>query len=109
MNFKTWIGISGLQQKKVAEHLKLSPSYLSEIATGKKKATPVIAHLIEQYTKGEVKRHEMLLTQNHKIDNETEFSNLLLDRGSPLTPELITKILCESGYANEINKASKGL
>jgi len=99
MNLKTWIGISGLQQKKVAEHLKLSPSYLSEIVTGKKKATTDIARLIEQYTKGEVKRHEMLLLQKHISDNETEEPNLLLDRGSPLTPELITQVIRESGFA----------
>ena len=99
MNLKTWIGISGLQQKKVAEHLKLSPSYLSEIVTGKKKATTDIARLIEQYTKGEVKRHEMLLLQNHISDNETEEPNLLHDRGSPLTPELIRKVFRESGFA----------
>jgi plasmid maintenance system antidote protein VapI len=98
MNLKTWIGISGLQQKKVAEHLKLSPSYLSEIVTGKKKATTDIARLIEQYTKGEVKRHEILLLQNHISDNETEEPNLLLDRGSPLTPELMKKVFRESGY-----------
>jgi DNA-binding transcriptional regulator YdaS (Cro superfamily) len=98
MNFKTWIGISGLQQKKAAKDLKLSPSYLSEIITGKKKATPDIARSIEQYTKGEVKRHELQFSQNHANDYETEETNLLLDRGSPLTPELIKKVFRESGF-----------
>jgi DNA-binding transcriptional regulator YdaS (Cro superfamily) len=98
MNLKTWIGISGLQQKKVAEHLKLSPSYLSEIVTGKKKATPDIVRQIEQYTKGEVKMHDMLSPQNHTGDFESEAPSQLLDRGSPLTPELITKVLHESCY-----------
>jgi DNA-binding transcriptional regulator YdaS (Cro superfamily) len=98
MNLKTWIGIAGLQQKRVAKDLKLSPSYLSEIITGKKKATPEIARSIEQYTKGEVKRHEMMFSQNQPGNYETAETNLLSDRGSPLTPELIKKVFRESGF-----------
>jgi DNA-binding transcriptional regulator YdaS (Cro superfamily) len=98
MNFKTWIGIAGLRQKKVAKDLKLSPSYLSEIITGKKKATSEIARSIEQYTKGEVKRHEILFSENHADNYETDETDLLPNRGSPLTPELIKKVFRESGF-----------
>jgi DNA-binding transcriptional regulator YdaS (Cro superfamily) len=99
MNFKTWIGISGLQQKEVAKDLDLSPSYLSEIITGKKKATSEIAHSIEQYTKGEVRRNEIML--NQIIDNFGS-GEAILDRGSPLTPELIKMVFRESGYERDL-------
>jgi DNA-binding transcriptional regulator YdaS (Cro superfamily) len=104
MNFKVWIGINGLQQKKVAERLKISPSYLSEIIAGKKMATRGIARRIETLTKGEVSHSDLLslaetLSNGHPSDT---LQNLFLAHGSPLSPELRLDALQASQNIDEL-------
>jgi DNA-binding transcriptional regulator YdaS (Cro superfamily) len=90
MNLKAWIGINGLYQKKVAERLKISPSYLSEIIAGKKTATRGIARRIETLTRGEVSSLDLMNPDEASSNGQPAdtLRNLFLDQGSPLSPEM---------------------
>jgi DNA-binding transcriptional regulator YdaS (Cro superfamily) len=95
MTFKAWIRIMGLHQIKIASDLGLSPSYLSEVMTGKKKVTPDIARRIEEYTHGEVTRLEVLYPKDVEIESSHNghTPDLFALRGSPLTTELRSRVL----------------
>jgi DNA-binding transcriptional regulator YdaS (Cro superfamily) len=85
----------GLPQIKIASDLGLSPSYLSEVMTGKKKVTPDIARRIEEYTNGEVTRLEVLYPQDIELENSNNghTPDLFTLRGSPLTTELRQRVI----------------
>jgi DNA-binding transcriptional regulator YdaS (Cro superfamily) len=95
MTLQSWIRIMGIRQKEMAESLNLSPSYLSEIITGKKKVTPDIARRIEEYSHGEVSRLEVLYPNDgtQLTGLIARSSDLFAVRGSPLTTELRLKVL----------------
>jgi hypothetical protein len=95
MTLQSWIKITGTRQKEMAENLNLSTSYLSEIVTGKKKATPDIARRIEEYSHGEVTRLEILYPNDgaHVNGTPAHTPDLFVTRGSPLTSELRRTLL----------------
>lgn len=103
MNFKTWIGIKGLQQKEVAAQMGLSPSYLSEILTGKRRATTAFARRIEDFTQGEVTRMEVLYPGDAALPGGNAEPPLaqFSPKGSPLTETLRLKVLAESDRSNK--------
>lgn len=95
MNFRAWIKSTGISQKKLAQDLAMSQSYLSEILSGKRKINTRIAQRIEDISGGEVNRMELLYPGDGAIskhDTQTE-KQMLLERGSPLTPEMREKVL----------------
>jgi DNA-binding transcriptional regulator YdaS (Cro superfamily) len=99
MDLKTWIKIAGLRQKAVAKHLGLSQSYFSELLCGKKRVPLELASRIEEYTKGEISRLQLLyptktsdsLNQNTNLTAMTDLPN------SPLPPDLRIAALREAG------------
>ena len=60
MHLKVWIRSRGLLQRDVAEILGISPSYLSEIVTRKKRPAPELAKKIENLTENQVTRIELM-------------------------------------------------
>jgi transcriptional regulator with XRE-family HTH domain len=97
MDLKTWIRTKKIQQRVLARTLGLSDSYLSELLSGKRNFNPKIAQKIEELTKGEVSRMELIFPES-KPSNETWKFNpqeMLLDKGSPLSPQMREKVLSE--------------
>jgi transcriptional regulator with XRE-family HTH domain len=95
MDLKTWLNIEGITQKKLAEELGLSPSYFSELLSGKRKFNPKLAYRVEKLTRGEVSRMVLLYperSQSEGIDIEYRPPDFL-ERGSPLTPEMRARVL----------------
>jgi DNA-binding transcriptional regulator YdaS (Cro superfamily) len=95
MDLKTWLNIRGVTQKKLAEELGLSPSYFSELLSGKRRFNPKLAHKVEKLTKGEVSRMGLLYPERSPskgIDIEYRPPDFI-DRGSPLTPEMRVRVL----------------
>ncbi len=95
MDFRAWIKSSGISQKKLAQDLAMSQSYLSEILSGKRRINTRLAQRIEDISGGEVNRMELLYPgdgsiSKHETRTETQ---MLLERGSPLTPEMREKVL----------------
>ncbi|HEY9160635.1 MAG TPA: helix-turn-helix transcriptional regulator [Desulfomonilia bacterium] len=95
MDFRAWIKSSGITQKKLAQDLGMSQSYLSEILSGKRKINTRLAQRIEDISGGEVNRMELLYPEDGTIlkqETHTEM-HMLIERGSPLTPEMREKVL----------------
>jgi transcriptional regulator with XRE-family HTH domain len=95
MDLKTWLNKKGFAQKKLADELNLSPSYFSELLSGKRRFNPKLAYKVEKLTKGEVSRMDLLYperSQSEGINIEYRQPGLL-ERGSPLIPEMRTRVL----------------
>ena len=97
MQFKEWIEAHNQQQLDVAKTLGVSRALLSEIARGKRRATPGLAKKIEAYTNGEVNRFELIYPGE---------SFTALKRGTPLSHEVRNKILdeCQSVSLEELRQ-----
>jgi DNA-binding transcriptional regulator YdaS (Cro superfamily) len=95
MDLKTWLSSKGVVQKKLADELGLSPSYFSELLSGKRRFNPKLSRKVEELTKGEVSRMELLYPDQespHMSEHEYVQPGFLL-RGSPLTPEMRARVL----------------
>jgi transcriptional regulator with XRE-family HTH domain len=95
MDFRTWIKSSGISQKKLAQELAMSQSYLSEILSGKRKINTRLAQRIEDISGGEVNRMELLYPGDGRITKHERppYEQMFLERGSPLSPEIREKVL----------------
>ncbi len=95
MDFRSWIKNSGISQKKLAQDLAMSQSYLSEILSGKRKINTRLAQRIEDVSGGEVSRMELLYPGDGKISKHEmpPDRQMFLERGSPLTSEMREKVL----------------
>ena len=60
MSLKQWQKKQNLSNAKLASLLTIDPSYLSHIYAGRRNVSPKLALKIEQLTKGEVTRLELL-------------------------------------------------
>ncbi len=100
MDLKTWIKISGLQQKAVAKHLGLSQSYFSELICSKKRVPLELASRIEEYTKGEISRLELLYPTktSESLDQSNNLTAMRDLPKSPLPPDLRIAALKEAGF-----------
>jgi transcriptional regulator with XRE-family HTH domain len=104
MDLKVWINSKGISQKQMAEELGISKSYLSELLSGKRNFSPKIAQRIEEFSKGEVSRMELLFPPEADIKNKSLFNSqyMIIERGSPLTPDMREKVL--SGEFEKLTK-----
>jgi transcriptional regulator with XRE-family HTH domain len=95
MDFRAWINSTGVSQNKLAKSLGMSPSYLSEILSGKRRINPKLAQRIEDVSKGEVSRMELLYPYDGSIAKPKTLPapRLFLKRGSPLTPKMRERVL----------------
>ena len=95
MDFRAWIKSSGISQKKLAQDLAMSQSYLSEILSGKRKINTRLAKRIEDISKGEVSRMELLYPKDNVISKHKPHTekHMFLERGSPLSQEMREKVL----------------
>lgn len=95
MDFRAWIKSSGISQKKLAQDLAMSQSYLSEILSGKRKVNTKLAQRIEDISGGEVNRMELLYPGDGAVTKHETHKDkqMLLERGSPLSPEMREKVL----------------
>jgi DNA-binding transcriptional regulator YdaS (Cro superfamily) len=95
MDFMAWIKSSGISQKKLAQDLAMSQSYLSEILSGKRRINTRLAQRIEDISRGEVSRMELLYPKDETITKYKSRANrhLFLERGSPLSQEMREKVL----------------
>ena len=95
MDIRAWINSAGISQNKLAKGLGISPSYLSEILSGKRQINPKLAQRIEDVSKGEVSRMELLYPIESSDAKPEKHSNqsMFLKRGSPLTPKMRKRVL----------------
>ncbi|HEY9160001.1 MAG TPA: hypothetical protein VIS94_02800 [Desulfomonilia bacterium] len=91
MTLKTWLQINSINQKTVADELKISRSYFCQIAAGKRIPTKDIALRIEGYTNGKVSRMELLYPR--EIRHELNAENDMIIVGSPLSEDIRQKVL----------------
>lgn len=64
MNLKTWKEQQQMNNKELADLLKVDESYVSLILNGKRKGSPVFALAVEQITKGMVSRMDILYPED---------------------------------------------
>jgi len=60
MNFNTWQKQQGLSNIELAQKLDVDPSYISYLKRGKRKPSPGMAQKIEQLSKGQVTKEELI-------------------------------------------------
>jgi transcriptional regulator with XRE-family HTH domain len=95
MKLKVWLKDRKIAQRKIACDLGLSASYFSELLSGKRRFSPKLAKKVEDLTKGEVMRMDLLYPESviapvsEINDKQPDF----LERGSPLTPETRSLVL----------------
>ena len=94
MDLKVWLKGRGVAQRRMAGELGLSPSYLSELLSGKRRFGPKLARRVEELTKGEVLLMELLYPDRASQGTEVKYELPdFLERGSPLTPEMRARVL----------------
>lgn len=59
MNLRDYLNMRRGAAKKLAEHLSISASYLSQLTMGKRRITVMQAVKIENFTQGQVDRREL--------------------------------------------------
>ena len=83
MKLNVWLQKHNIMQKIAADDLGISRSLFSDIAKERRRPTPEMAKLIEDYTHGEVNRLELLYPQE-------DFGAIA--KGTPLTHEYRKKL-----------------
>jgi len=86
VKLKEWLIKEGSLQKDVADAIGVSRSLFSDLVKEKRRATPEMAKMIEEFTKGEVSRLEMMYPGEDIVQNR---------RGTPLTFEIRRQVLAK--------------